>query len=509
MAGGPFAYNRNVSSVDGDRAGGRLTMAVLITCIVAASGGLIFGYDIGVSGGVTTMVPFLEKFFPQVLQQAADVKTTVYCVYDSHALTSFTSSLYIAGAASSMLASRLTASFGRKFTMMLGGFTFLIGGILNVAAENYIMLILGRLFFGFGIGFNNQATPLYLAEVAPPKWRGAFNTGFHLFIGVGLLAAAVINYYTANLPWGWRASLGCAVFPSLIMLIGGCFIADSPNSLVDRGKMGEARHILKKIRGEEDVEAELAELVKSSELSKAASQQPFFTIFERKYRPHLVMAFAIPFFQQVSGIFIIAYYGPAIFQSIGSGAKAAYIAAIILGIDNFCSILVSTFAVDRCGRRFLFLQGGSIMFVCQVAMGVIIAVTVGESGTGHIHKSAGVLILIFMCLFAAGFGWSWGPLVWVIPSEIFPLKIRPTGQSISVAVNLMTTFVLSQTFLPMLCRFKFYNFFFCSGWIIVMTIFIALFLPETKGVPLDSMSSVWEKHWFWCRFTSRNNGPGA
>ncbi|GMH17363.1 hypothetical protein Nepgr_019204 [Nepenthes gracilis] len=509
MGGGPFAYNRNISngsSSGGASAGGdRLTVGVLVTCIVAASAGLIFGYDIGISGGVTTMVPFLEKFFPEVTKQGAEAKTTVYCVYDSHALTSFTSSLYVAGFISSLVASRLTASFGRKFTMLLGGVTFLIGGALNAAAESFLMLILGRLFFGFGIGFNNQAAPLFLAEVAPPKWRGAFNTGFHLFIGIGVLCASILNYFSSKLPWGWRLSLGCAIFPSLIMLIGLFFISDSPSSLVDRGKLEEARQVLIKLRGEADVENELAELVKASQASKAVSQEPFVIIFQRQYRPHLVMALAIPFFQQISGIFIIAFYAPVLLQSVGSGADSAFLAAIILGIDNIVFILVSTFAVDRCGRRFLFLHGGWLMFLCQAAIGIQLAVAAGVEGTALISKTQALLILLLMCLFGAGFGWSWGPLTWVVPSEIFPLKIRPIGQSISVAINLATTFVLSQTFLAILCRLKFGAFLFYAGWIIIMTAFVALFLPETKGIPLESMSSVWEKHWYWSRFTSERN----
>ena len=105
-----------------------------------------------------------------------------------------------------------------------------------------------------------------------------------------------------------------------------------------------------------------------------------------------------------------------------------------------------------------------------------------------------------MCLYAAGFGWSGGPLSWLIPSEIFPMKIRTTGQSISVAVHFATTFVLSQTFLTMLCHFKFGAFLFYAGWIAVMTVFVLLFVPETKGIPLNSMYAVWEKHWYWRRF---------
>ncbi|KAA3453867.1 sugar transport protein 5-like [Gossypium australe] len=482
---------------------GKITASVVITCIVAASSGLIFGYDIGISGGVTTMQPFLQKFFPSVLRKAAEAKTNIYCVYDSQVLTSFTSSLYIAGLAASLVASRLTAAIGRRNTMVLGGLTFLAGAAINGGAANVAMLIFGRILLGFGVGFTNQATPVYLSEVAPPRWRGAFNTGFQFFIGIGVVAANCINYGTAKRSWGWRLSLGLAVVPATIMTIGALLISDTPSSLLERGKVEQARHSLRKVRGKDcDVEAELAELKKASDVANEAKREPFVTIFERQYRPHLVMSIAIPFFQQLTGINIIAFYAPVLFQSVGFGNDSALIAAIILGLVNLASILVSTGVVDRFGRRFLFLEGGIQMFVCQVGVAVLLAVTTGVSGTKEISKGYAILVLVVMCIYAAGFGWSWGPLSWLIPSEIFPIKIRSTGQSISVTVNFATTFVLSQTFLTMLCHFKYGTFLFYAAWIASMTIFVALFLPETKGIPLDSMNSVWEKHWYWRRFVS-------
>ncbi|GLT31136.1 hypothetical protein SLA2020_058960 [Shorea laevis] len=496
MAVGGFAVDGPVSNLNS-----RVTASVVITCIVAASSGLIFGYDIGISGGVTTMVPFLKKFFPSILRKAAEAKTNVYCIYDSEVLTAFTSSLYIAGLAASLIASRLTAALGRRNTMVLGGCTFFTGAAINGGAENIAMLIIGRILLGFGVGFTNQAAPVYLSEVAPPKWRGAFNTGFQFFLGIGVVASNCINYATAKHSWGWRVSLGLAVVPAAIMTIGALLISDTPSSLVERGKLDQARKSLLNVRGKDaNIEAEMTELVKASEVAKAANQEPFVTIFERQYRPHLVMSIAIPFFQQVTGINIIAFYAPILFQSVGFGSDSALIASIILGLVNLGSILVSTGVVDRFGRRFLFLIGGIQMFLCQVGVAIVLATTTGVSGTKPIPKGYAILVLVLMCIYAAGFGWSWGPLSWLIPSEIFPMKIRPTGQSVSVAVNFAVTFVLSQTFLTMLCHFKFGTFLFYAGWIAVMTIFVALFLPETKGIPLDSMYTVWEKHWYWRRF---------
>ncbi|XP_054799128.1 sugar transport protein 5-like [Prosopis cineraria] len=498
MAVGGFAVDAPSDSFDG-----KITLSVLITCIVAASSGLIFGYDVGISGGVTTMTPFLEKFFPAIQKKAASTETDVYCVYDSQVLTLFTSSLYLAGLVSSLAASRVTATLGRRNTMILGGCSFLVGGAINGGAENIAMLILGRILLGLGVGFTNQAAPVYLSEIAPPKWRGAFNTGFQFFIGIGVVAANCINYVTSKRSWGWRLSLGLAVAPAVIMTTGAFLITDTPSSLVQRGKIDQARIALRKVRGSAaDVEPELDDLVKRTEKSKALQQEPFTTIFERQYRPHLVLAIAIPFFQQLTGINIVAFYSPNLFQSVGFGNDAALLSTMILGVVNLASILVSTAVVDRFGRRFLFIIGGIQMLVCQIAVTVVLALS---RSTQHISKSNATLVLVLLCLYAAGFGWSWGPLSWLIPSEIFPLKIRSTGQSISIAVNFLTVFVLSQTFLTMLCRFKYGAFLFYGGWIAVMTVFIVLCLPETKGIPLESMHAIWRKHWLWHRFLAKDD----
>ncbi|PRQ21420.1 putative major facilitator, sugar transporter, major facilitator superfamily [Rosa chinensis] len=498
MAGGGFAVVGPVTGINN----GRITLSVVITCIVAASCGLIFGYDIGISGGVTTMPPFLRKFFPSILRKESETKPNIYCVYDSQLLTLFTSSLYLAGLAASLVASRLTKILGRRNIMLLGGSTFLVGAALNGGAVNIAMLILGRILLGFGVGFTNQSAPIYLSEVAPPKWRGAFNTGFQFFIGIGVLAANCINYATSKHEHGWRFSLGLAIVPAAIMTFGAVFISDSPSSLVERNKLEQAKKALIHIRGKDtDIEPELALLIKNSEIAKAINEEPFMIIFQRQYRPQLVIGMiAIPFFQQVTGINIIAFYAPVLFQSVGFGNDSALIAAIILGMVNLVSILVSSYAVDRYGRRILFLQGGIQMFITQVGVAIVLALTTGTDGTKHITKGYAILVLVLMCFYAAGFGWSWGPLSWLVPSEIYPLKIRPIGQSMGVGMNFATTFVLSQTFLSMLCHFKYGTFLFYGGWIFAMTIFVALFLPETKGIPLDLVHTVWEKHWYWRRF---------
>ncbi|XAR66110.1 hypothetical protein NMG60_11012196 [Bertholletia excelsa] len=172
--------------------------------------------------------------------------------------------------------------------------------------------------------------------------------------------------------------------------------------------------------------------------------------------------------------------------------------AIVTGVIGITSAFISMVTVDRVGRRFLLLVGGFQMLISQVIVGSVMAAQLGDHG--EIAKQYAYMVIIFVCVFVAGFGWSWGPVGWLIPSEIFPLEIRSAGQSINVSVNFLFTFIVAQSFLPMLCHFKSGIFFFYGGWAATMTGFVYLFLPETKNVPIEQMERVWRMHWFWRRF---------
>ncbi|XP_022748835.1 sugar transport protein 5-like [Durio zibethinus] len=367
MAGGVIADHGHA---DNNAHASKLTSSVVFICIVAGSAGLIFGYDVGVTGGVTTMGPFLEKFFPFVLQRMADAKQSQYCLFDSQSLTAFTSSLNIAGLVSSLIAGRVTTITGRKGILIIGGSIFMIGTALNAFAFNVWMLIVGRLLLGFGVGFTNQAAPVYLSEMAPPKWRGTLSTGFQFFLTLGVIVASFINFAVARLgDYGWRIALGAGGIPAFVMTVGALFIPDTPSSLIQRGKVNEARRSLETVRGNDsDTESELNELVTHNEAIKAANQDPYKLIMQRRYRPHLVLTIAIPSFQQLTGINVIAFYGPVLFRSIGFGSDGALIGGIILGTVNILSTFVSTYAIDRVGRRILFLQAGAQILLCQVCI---------------------------------------------------------------------------------------------------------------------------------------------
>ncbi|KAK6122477.1 hypothetical protein DH2020_043763 [Rehmannia glutinosa] len=486
----------------GKRYEARVTPFVVIACVVAATGGLIFGYDIGISGGVTSMDEFLLKFFPAVY--AKEKNTTghdsQYCKFENHLLTLFTSSLYLAALIASFFASATTRKFGRKISMTVGGVIFLIGAVLNGAAMNVSMLIIGRILLGVGIGYANQSVPVYLSEMAPPKLRGALNIGFQMAITIGILAASLVNYGTSKMREnGWRISLALAAVPALIMTIGVVFLPDTPNSLIERGQKENARAMLEKIRGTSEVDEEFADLVEASEVSRQV-EQPLKTILERKYRPQLVITSLIPFFQQFTGINVIMFYAPVLFKTLGFGDDASLMSAVVTGMVNVLATFVSIFTVDKFGRRVLFLEGGIQMIICQIGVGALVASVFGVSGTGSFSKGTGNLALALICVYVAAFAWSWGPLGWLVPSEIHPLETRSAGQSINVSVNMFFTFIIGQLFLSMLCHLKFGLFFFFGGWVVTMTAFVYFFVPETKNVPIEEMNRVWKSHWFWGKY---------
>ncbi|XP_043693488.1 sugar transport protein MST7-like isoform X1 [Telopea speciosissima] len=510
MAGG-VGFNSSTNNV-GKNYPGKITCYVIWACFTAAWGGLIFGYDIGISGGVTSMASFLEKFFPSVYRkETINSSTNQYCKFDSMILTLFTSSLYLAALVASFFASTVTRKFGRRRSMGTGGFIFFLGAVINAAAVNVEMLIVGRILLGFGVGFANQSVPLYLSEMAPYKYRGAINTGFQLMITFGILFANLINYLTAKINggWGWRLSLGGATIPAAIITIGAYFLPDTPNSLIERNLKEEAREKLQRIRGTDHVEEEFQDLVAASDDSKKVLH-PWKAILERKYRPHLVMSIAIPFFQQFTGINVIMFYAPVLFKTLGFGDNASLMSSLITGFVNVLATLVSLFTSDRFGRRVLFLEGGIQMFVCQIIVGVLIKYTFGTKGVAvHLSTGTSAAVVLLICLFVSAFAWSWGPLGWLVPSEIFPLEIRSAGQSINVAVNMFFTFLIGQFFLKMLCGMEYGLFFFFAAWELMMTVFIYFFLPETKGIPIEEMYQVWKSHKYWSKFVSEEEEGAA
>lgn len=475
----------------------RITGYFIFSCIVAALGGSLFGYDLGVSGGVTSMDDFLKEFFPKVYRRKLKhLKETDYCKYDNQILTLFTSSLYFAGLLSTFAASYVTRNKGRRASIIVGSISFFLGAVINAAAVNIAMLIIGRILLGVGIGFGNQAVPLYLSEMAPAKIRGAVNQLFQVTTCLGIFIANFINYGTEKIhPWGWRLSLGLATVPATLMFVGGIFLPETPNSLVEQGKLEEGRRVLEKVRGTSRVDAEFADLVDASKAAQAI-KHPFRNLLKRRNRPQLVIgALGIPAFQQLTGMNSILFYAPVIFQSLGFGSGASLYSSVMTSGMLVVGAFMSMAFVDKFGRRAFFLEAGCEMILYLVAVAITLKLKFGQGEV--LPKGIGVFLVIIICLFVLAYGRSWGPLGWLVPSEVFPLETRSAGQSVVVCVNLLFTALIAQCFLASLCHLEYGIFLLFAGLIVCMSCFIFLLLPETKQVPIEEVYLLWQSHWFW------------
>ncbi|PSC74048.1 H(+) hexose cotransporter 2 isoform B [Micractinium conductrix] len=449
---------------------GGLTAYVVFVAVIAASGGLLFGYDLGVTGGVEASDSFLSEFFPSVYEsKQADVDNhSPYCTFNDQGLALFTSSLFLAGMLCAPVASVVTRKKGRKVTMLCAGILFLIGASLNASAQNLGMLITGRIFLGLGMGAANQSVPLYLSEMSPSKHRGAMNILFQLATTIGVLTAQLVNYAVRNWDKGWRLSLGLAGAPAIMLTIGGLILPDSPNSLIERGHKETGRKVLEKIRGTQEVDAEYEDMCDAALGSqKVGELQAFKNLTKRPYRPAAILAIVIPTFQQWTGMNAIMFYVPILFSSLGTGDEGALINAVIIGAVNLVATVVAIILVDRAGRRALFLEGGVQMLVAQVAVGILLGVSFSQYNTTNLPSGIVYGALVLICIFVAGFAWSWGPLGWLIPSEVQPLETRSAGYSHTVLAG--------------------------------MTIFVFYLVPETKGIPLEEIYTIYCKHKVWRR----------
>ncbi|KAJ7964136.1 Sugar transport protein [Quillaja saponaria] len=329
MAGGPIA-----AANGGQDFPAKLTYQVIICSIIAGFGGLMFGYDIGISGGLTAMDDFLIKFFHDVYIKKHRAHENNYCKFNNEFLQLFTSSLYLAAIVASFIASIVCKKYGRRPSIQAASIFFVIGAILNLFAKNLAMLIFGRILLGAGVGFRNQAVPLFISEIAPSKYRGGLNILFQLLITVGVLIANLVNYKTAEIhPYGWRISLGGAAIPAVILLLGSLTIVETPTSLIERGRKDKGLMTLQKIRGMEDVEKEFQEIVDATELAQQ-HKNSYKTLMKPTNRPQLICGTIFQVFQQFTGINVVMFYAPILFQTMGFGGSTSLLSAVIMGIVN-------------------------------------------------------------------------------------------------------------------------------------------------------------------------------
>jgi SP family xylose:H+ symportor-like MFS transporter len=441
--------------------------------ISAALGGLLFGYDTAVISGA---IGSLTQYFSL---SPAEI---------GWAISSALVGCLIGAFVSDMVSDR----FGRKKSMMLAAILFLACSIGTAIPESFTVFVIFRIIGGIGVGLASMVVPMYIAEIAPAEKRGALVAYNQLAIVIGIVVVYFVNYFIAlqgsadwNLHTGWRLMFASEAIPSILYLLLVFAIPESPRWLLEKGRKDEASKVLQKFNPGEKIENLLTNI--SSSLS-GNQDKSWKLLLSPTMRRAMVVGIGLSIFQQITGINAILYYAPEIFKSFGSDANASLLETSILGVTNLIFTIVSIYLVDKVGRKPLLNIGSLGMFVSLAV--------VGYAAYNHI---TGMWLLVFLMLFMGSFSISWGPVVWVLLSEIFPNRVRGLALSIAVFIQWVANFVVSQTF-PMLTEntylkqtfngaFPFWLFaFFC----ISAFLFVWKLVPETKSKTLEEMDALWE-----------------
>lgn len=458
--------------------------------LVATLGGLLFGYDTGVISGT---VGSLETFFvtPKGLPEAA-----------ANAFKGFlVASALIGCIIGGLFGGLISKKLGRKKGLILAAVLFLISALGSAMPEMLIapigeldhtfstIFIMYRIIGGIGVGLASMLSPLYIAEIAPANSRGRLVSFNQLAIVGGFMVVYFVNYFISrgggSDAWlnevGWRWMFASEVIPAGLFLGLLFFVPDTPRSLMLKNKPEEALDVLIKVNGKQEGKRVLSEIENSvTETSGKLLSYGWAVI---------IIGVLLSVFQQFVGINVVLYYAPEIFKSIDPDTDGALLLTIIVGIVNFLFTIIAVKTVDKKGRKPLMLIGALGMAVAMLALGFV-----------FFSGATGYLALGCMMLYVASFALSWGPVTWVLLSEIFPNKIRGKAMAIAVAAQWVSNYLVSLTF-PMMndntALTEQFNHGFAYWVYGVMSLiamwFVWKYIPETKGKTLEEMESIWKK----------------
>jgi SP family arabinose:H+ symporter-like MFS transporter len=441
---------------------------VYLISIVAAVGGLMFGYDTAVIAGV---IGFLQAKFQL-----------------SAAMTGWVASSAIWGCVvGSMVAGYLSDKFGRKKMLLVSAILFTISAIGCAVSTNLTEFVGARFIGGLGIGAASMLSPLYISEVAPARIRGTLVTLYQLAIVIGINLIYVINMKIAglgDLAWnvntGWRYMLGSSGIPAVCFFFLIFLLPESPRWLSKRGMHAAAAKILNRINGQTIGLEVLHEIKESLHEEKGTLSE----LFEPGLRKAMIIGIMLAIFSQITGINAIIYYAPEIFKSVGIGMESAFMQTAIIGTVLTLFTFVTIVLIDKIGRRTLLLWGVSGMVFFLMAIGSVY----------YFGQASGSWLLIFILGFIACFAASLGPIPWVLISEIFPNKTRGIAMSLAILTLWLSIVLITQVF-PILIAlmggaFTFWLFMVNA---IILLLFIWKKVPETKGKTLEEIEANWKK----------------
>lgn len=433
--------------------------------VVAALGGLLFGYDTAVIAGA---IGFLQEKF-----------------YLSPAMVGWAASSAIWGCVlGAMVAGYASDRWGRKKILLVTALLFSISAVWSALANDLAIFITARFIGGVGVGAASMLSPLYISESAPAKIRGTLVSVYQLAIVLGINVIYVVNYLISvsgdsqwNVEHGWRWMLGSEVIPAGIFFILLFLVPESPRWLLANGQDEKARDVLTRINGPQAMAIE-------NEIKSTLNEErgTFRELFGKKYRMALIVGVVLALFSQITGINAIIYFAPEIFKSIGMGVESAFFQTILIGVINTVFTFVAIWLIDRAGRRKLLLGGVTGMILCLLGTGLCFQYEV----------FGGPWLLLFILGFIASFATSLGPIPWVLISEIFPTKTRGVAMSFCTLILWIGVILITQL-TPMALENLggATTFFIFMGNAIFLLIFTWLYIPETKQRSLEEIEKSW------------------
>jgi sugar porter (SP) family MFS transporter len=434
----------------------RLNFYLFKSTIVGALGGLLFGFDTAVIAGTTHQ---LTEIFHLTAGELG-----------------FTVSIALWGTViGAMSAGAVGQKLGSREALRIMAVLYVISSVGCAFSWNWTSLLIFRFIGGLGIGGSSVLGPVYIAELAPAKWRGRLVGLFQINIVIGILLAYFSNFVIARFGLGllqWRWQLGVAAFPAALFLIMLYGIPRSSRWLVTQNRIDEARSVLQ-MMGSPDSEAELREIIDSIHLERSVKSEP---LFQYKYRLPIFLAVTIGMFNQLAGINAILYYLNDIFRAGGFSAMSGDLQAVLVGAMNLVATLIAMTVIDKLGRKTLLLFGSVGTAACLVGVAAIFFT--------QSHQSYLVWLLVGYIFF---FAVSQGAVIWVYISEVFPTRVRSKGQSLGSSSHWVMNAIISGTF-PLLAKYSAGAPFVFFAAMMVLQFFVVLFVyPETKGFTLEQM----------------------
>ncbi|HEX7340447.1 MAG TPA: sugar porter family MFS transporter [Rhodanobacteraceae bacterium] len=437
----------------------RARAATVVIAILAALAGLMFGLDIGVISGA-------EHFIE-----------TDFNVTD-RALEAVVSSMMAGAAIGAFAAGPMSSAWGRKKMLLLGGVVFVIGAIGSALSPSVGALMASRVVLGLAIGVLTFTAPLYLAEIAPGKNRGAMISSYQLMITIGILVAFLSD--TAFSYGGhWRWMLGVITIPGALFLLGIVFLPDSPRWLMMRGRKDEAHHVLMRVRGSLDVvRRELADIEEQLRIPQRGWDM---FLHNRHFRRSVGLGIVLQLVQQFTGMNVVMYYAPRIFQDMGYAPTEQMWFTALVGLINVLATFIAIGLVDRLGRKPILYTGFGVMAAGLAIVGYMMHL-------GVLTHAQQVFTVVMLLVFITGFAMSAGPLIWTLCSEVQPLKGRDFGIACSTVTNWVANMIVGATFLTLLNTVGHAGTFWLYAALNVIFLIVTFALvPETRGVTLEQI----------------------